>query len=330
MNKTISINPDLFKFAGDRKSRKKTPPKPKSAIKVREPAKEQRKLRKQHVLRFIREQQERNYRNLVKGDKNVSSQQTAPTQSTAFNSDFDESLKYLASLTENKTSAIKPSHNHSLKQYSHNVPPLNNIGLEPVIHTGSLDEHTMTNSVAILPPKQSHVPPPKWGCLKNGSLPTYRNWTNVTQKKPFSSEPVISTSNVPGIRDERKQEMRSTMSALSAPVHKTPPNRYLKQKRVVRRTYKVGRSSLQPKVGVLVSNRTVRNNLMNVAQGLKQTPIDDVKRYLVKKGFIRVGSSAPNDVLRKMYETAKMMCGEIENYNSENLLYNYIHDSTES
>jgi len=116
---------------------------------------------------------------------------------------------------------------------------------------------------------------------------------------------------------------------LSASLHKTPPNRYLKQKRIVRRTYKVGRSAIHQKIGVLVSNRTVRNNCMNTAQGLKQTPIDDVKRYLVKRGFIRVGSSAPNDVLRKMYETAKMMCGEIDNHNPENLLYNYIHDGAD-
>jgi hypothetical protein len=28
--------------------------------------------------------------------------------------------------------------------------------------------------------------------------------------------------------------------------------------------------------------------------------------------------------LRKMYETAMMMCGEIHNHNPDNLLYNYL------
>jgi hypothetical protein len=50
---------------------------------------------------------------------------------------------------------------------------------------------------------------------------------------------------------------------------------------------------------------------------LKQTPIDEVRRYLTKKGFIRVGSDAPNDVLRKMYESAVLICGEIQNHNPE-------------
>ena len=59
----------------------------------------------------------------------------------------------------------------------------------------------------------------------------------------------------------------------------------------------------------------------------RQVPIF---QYLVKKGFIKVGSSSPNDVLRKMFETAKMMCGEMENHNPDNLLYNYFHNQDES
>ena len=65
---------------------------------------------------------------------------------------------------------------------------------------------------------------------------------------------------------------------------------------------------------------------MNKSQDLKHISIEDVRRYLIKRGFIRVGSSAPNDVLRKMYETANLMCGEVENHNTENLLYNYLND----
>ena len=101
---------------------------------------------------------------------------------------------------------------------------------------------------------------------------------------------------------------------------------YPKQKRVVRRTYKVGRSKYKPNVSILVSNRTMRNRISTESQQLKQIPIQEVRKYLVKKGFIRVGSSSPNDVLRKMYETAKLMCGEMENHNPDNLLYNYFHD----
>ena len=44
----------------------------------------------------------------------------------------------------------------------------------------------------------------------------------------------------------------------------------------------------------------------------------------MKRGFIKVGSTAPNDVLRKMYESATLICGEIQNHNPDNLLYNFM------
>jgi hypothetical protein len=86
---------------------------------------------------------------------------------------------------------------------------------------------------------------------------------------------------------------------------------------------------MYPKISVLVSNKTIRNNITTKSQLLKQVPIQEIKKYLIKKGFIRIGSIAPNDVLRKMYETSILMCGEIQNHNPDNLLYNYLHNSEE-
>jgi hypothetical protein len=99
--------------------------------------------------------------------------------------------------------------------------------------------------------------------------------------------------------------------------------RYLKQKKTLRRTYYVGKSKVIPKVSVLISNKTIRNNISNKTQMLKQIPMQEIKRELIKKGFIRVGSIAPNDVLRKMYESVSLICGEIQNHNPDNLLYNF-------
>ena len=59
---------------------------------------------------------------------------------------------------------------------------------------------------------------------------------------------------------------------------------------------------------------------------MREVPLQDVRKYLIQKGLIRVGSSCPNDVLRQMYESSMMMCGEIQNHNSDNLLYNYLHN----
>ena len=86
----------------------------------------------------------------------------------------------------------------------------------------------------------------------------------------------------------------------------------------------MGKSKVHPKVSVLVSNKTIRNQVNKKASDLKQTPISEVKKYLMQKGFIKVGSTAPHDVLRRMYESSQMIGGEITNYNSDNLLYNYL------
>jgi hypothetical protein len=105
------------------------------------------------------------------------------------------------------------------------------------------------------------------------------------------------------------------------------PKQPTRRRKTMRRTYKIGKSKHAPKVSVLISNRTIRNQISNKLQVLKQTPIHDIKKYLIKNGFIKVGSIAPNDVLRKLYETAMLACGEIHNYNPDNLVYNYFNNT---
>jgi hypothetical protein len=105
-----------------------------------------------------------------------------------------------------------------------------------------------------------------------------------------------------------------------------PKLKYLKQKRTLKRTYHVGKSKVMPKVAVLVSNKTIRNNVTTKAQLLKQTPIEEIRKFLIKKGLIKVGSTSPNDVLRKMYESVVMISGDVVNHNPDNLLYNFFND----
>jgi hypothetical protein len=101
--------------------------------------------------------------------------------------------------------------------------------------------------------------------------------------------------------------------------------RYGKRKKTIRRTYKLGKSRITPKVSVLISNKTVRKNISTKTEKLKHIPIDEIRSVLIKKGFIKIGSLATNDVLRKMYESMLLVCGEVENHNPDNLLYNYFH-----
>ena len=127
------------------------------------------------------------------------------------------------------------------------------------------------------------------------------------------------TSSLPSTKEITQKYEKQIMNQ-----KKEPRIKYLKQKKIFKRTYRVGRCSNKPQIGVLVSNRTIRNRISTQSQLLKQTPIQDVRKFLIKKGFIKIGSNAPNSVLRKMYESISMVCGEVENHNPENLLFNFV------
>jgi len=99
-----------------------------------------------------------------------------------------------------------------------------------------------------------------------------------------------------------------------------------KQRKIKRRTYKIGKTKGSRKIAVLISNKTIRRNINEKAQKVKQVPMSDVKKHLVNRGFIKNCTSATNDVLRKMYESTILMCGEVYNHNSDNLLYNFFNE----
>ena len=66
MNKTITINPDLFKVGGKGSRKKTKTSSDTTGIKVRAPKENKKTIKKNHVLRFLRENQEKNMKELMK------------------------------------------------------------------------------------------------------------------------------------------------------------------------------------------------------------------------------------------------------------------------
>lgn len=102
-----------------------------------------------------------------------------------------------------------------------------------------------------------------------------------------------------------------------------------KQKKTIMRKLTTGISkknrnnSEEPgKVSILIPNKTIRKRVDNMKHEMHQTPIQEVKKYLLKHGFIKIGSPAPNDVLRKIYEDL-LVLGDVYNRNGENIVYNF-------
>jgi len=362
--KTISINPELFKVTSNttRKRQPKTDKNKDIKVKSQQTKQQNNKTLRGKLLKYIREQQEKNYEKNAHRD--VSNKQPTKNPLDEFSSEFDNSLKYLMSIAEENDK--KQKHNSTLKQY-----PNNNVQ-SMLFNNNSV----LQNVMDALPNVTSEIPEiklnmhnpnyPQYGCLKGGSLPTYRNWKNQTQRKPpvlndqyISSIPYIQTASgsspmqppppqkipIPPIysgpidagstsqkseldkeieRQKARIEMKQIMQKTKP--QKMPKLKYFKQKRTLKRTYHVGKSKVFPKVAVLVSNKTIRNNITTKKQMLKQTPIEEIRKFLLKKGFIKVGSTSPNDVLRKIYESVVMISGDVTNHNPENLLYNFFND----
>jgi len=76
-------------------------------------------------------------------------------------------------------------------------------------------------------------------------------------------------------------------------------------------------------VGVLIKNSDTRRRIQEEHGVLRRESIVEIRKYLHDHGLIKVGSDAPPDVLRNIYESAKMT-GEISNTNKHVLLHNFM------
>jgi hypothetical protein len=333
--KIININPELFSLSNYTKKKRNSPPK---ELKIKEPKKQSSRTMRNKLLHYIRKTQEENYRKFHGKEPEIQTTSHYYKEDPGFNNDFESSLKYLSEVAENAKNTIPK--NYTLKMQPNNVEDNH---LAPL--TNKIDELPLQT---IIPSEEKYsIARPSWGCLKGGALPTYRSWKNLTQKNqpeisvvnPSSSQSThnmnistpINTENIPFqqpiITDIQRDIIQKTQEKIQEPINK-PKAYYNKRKKTIRRTYKVGKSKIAPKIGVLISNRTIRNTISTKKQNLKQIPIDQIRKTLIEKGFIKVGSIAPNDVLRQMYESMSLICGEVQNHNPDNLVYNFFNASS--
>lgn len=382
----IIINPDLFKVNSSGGTRKKKDSgNGNNKIKMKKPVSmdnKNKKSIKNKILRYIREQQEQKYKSLYEDNfsKHTAKKNIEPILNELDTiSAIEDTIQHFDALEKQlktKDEVAKTTSNAHNRTLRNNIitdsnlynsymgvstPKPPNISLPNV--TNQIQYSNTTSPVQINYSPQSH---PGYGCLKNGNLPTYKNYMNKTHKNHSNPQypniniinpntpssmpkPIIQTPSayIPTIASNASQQTSSEntnehllnqdklkriselkqMREIIQKNNKTIPEKlkYMKRKKTLKRTFYVGKSKVHPKIGVLISNKTIRKNILTKSHLLKQTPINEMRKYLIKHGFIKVGSSAPKDVIMKMYESAMLIGGEIRNHNPENLLYNYFH-----
>ena len=363
-NKKISIDLDHFKISnsgGGTRKRKEKADGESNPIRVRQPHKPRDRTTKRHsLLKFLRKHQENNYRKLhdEEGYGGSIEQQFHDNDKN----ELDDTLGYLMNLADKQKEQTHTAHsggssyssipNYTLKHYANNTHmggfTNENISMEFPINVPNSGSSMKINPSAA--PTSLH---PQYGCLKGGSLPTYRKYmrdTNSSDSNYINSQQTSDmnynqrrslddviihppqeghlTNFVGGSPSEYRLDNNNKLQR-NYPQNYVDPTKvklkYVRQKRTNSRTFKIGKSKTHPKIGVLISNRTIRKGITTQSHLLKQTPMHEIRKFLEKRGLIKVGTAAPNEILRKMYESSKMLCGEVYNHNSDTLLHNFIH-----
>ena len=334
--KRIFINPNLFSI--ENVSRKKRE-KPEKAIRIKPTAKPiSDKTRKNQILKKIRENQEKQYKSLFEGEKIKVEmpKKQSDKNNDEFQSDFDKSLTFMNAVADAKPAPI--ARNHTFKNTSlryHTDESLSDIGIDKYATDVAVDlpidfflppANGSSSASSSMPLSMTFAKQPEYGCLKNGNLPTLRSLHNKTMKNlPMAQQaqpinPVVGSLKT---HEEKMEIMRKLHQQKKDAEKPKPQIVQRKVKKLLRRTFNVGKDKHRPNVGVLLPNRTIRNNVTNKSFMIKQKPIGEIRKFLIQQGFIKVGSTAPTDVLRKIYESVAMIDGDVKNHNPDNLLYNF-------
>jgi hypothetical protein len=137
-------------------------------------------------------------------------------------------------------------------------------------------------------------------------------------------EEILLTKN---LIQKPKQEFIINNLSLNNEVIGKEPEKIKTTKKLLKKTihkkYTLGKSNIKRTVAVLLKDNNTRKNIINAQKELKGKSVNDVKTYLRHHNLIKIGSNAPNDVIRKIYESA-MLAGEITNNNKDIMLHNFM------
>lgn len=225
--------------------------------------------------------------------------------------------------------------------------------VEPVIYNNNFDQQcdpvahpvTPTNPITVESP-QAVTPDKPYGVLKNGTKPTFKVWNKTQKIHSRPDEPTVQVIPVTATVVSSVNAQETTVNEMDPPIElatepfdsflPTPVAPALAPAQVFEKPsepasepvseplskIKVGKNKKSRTVQVLIPCSQTRKIRSELQDSLRKTNLSTLKNYLKQRRLVKVGSTAPTNLLRQIYENAKAY-GDVINENKDALLHNY-------
>ena len=134
--------------------------------------------------------------------------------------------------------------------------------------------------------------------------------------------PLDKITDIPKERQTKLSRLKDKFLNNNVPTVNT--NSFITKRKTIKK-YKLGKNKKKNNIGVLIKSHKTRKKIKDEIGILKQKSIAEIKLYLKKHNIIKIGSLAPDDVLRQLYNDSRL-AGDIYNNSSEILMHNYMNE----
>lgn len=345
--KTIQINPKFLKIGADRSKTKRKHNFNKDLRTTIKPNDIKKKLMSK-----------------IKDYQHKSKDDTTVDATEKFTKDFNDQLGYLEKIISAKKGKKKRRRTKKHQAMENSPSDTNDIITStippPSIRINTLQDAAMQTSSPTQPTKPTLPPPvvpipaavelaqipsggpqsaafanrypePRYGCLKGGRKPTYSEYRKTLKKRDhlIPKEKIIFTP-LPQLTDDiqdRKTKLQLLKNKLAEP--KSLPIKKFKKMHKTVKIYRLGKDKKARAVGVLIKSGKTRKLVKTEQEILRVRCLSEVREYLRKHNLIKAGTTAPEDILRKLYEDS-FLAGNIFNKNPDNLLHNYLSEELDN
>lgn len=282
---------------------------------------------KKKLIQKIKEHQKDSLEKRKIGDLNNQYNQSQQDK-ISFTKDFNDQLNYLEEIIKKKKEKrVKKKLRRQTKRR------------KAITHQNIVNNQntSINNNIPKTIYKQPSDPP--YGCLKNGNKPTYSQYRKTLKMREnpnpkrtitqmhINPKPHVLIDNTPIIQPNlvtREDKLQRLKTRIATPKKEIGIKRLVKVKRTIKK-YKLGKNKKDRRVGILIKSGKTRKLIKNEQNILRKKCLSEIKQYLRKHNIIKSGSSAPESVLRKLYEDC-FSTGSVYNKNSDNLIHNYLHE----